>query len=133
GLVQVECLALRHPLDYVHQYYIGVITFGKSLCTRCTYIAPPTTVIFRLTIHSPFRGRGTMADFLTKQRTEIDRRLKELRPLVDEYQTLERARDALKGVASPRRGPGRPPGSRNRRPVKQRRRRRGGTRRQQAL
>ena len=74
-----------------------------------------------------------MADFLTKQRAEIDKRLKELRPLVDEYQTLERARDALKGVTAPRRGPGRPPGSRNRRPVKQRRRRRGGTRREQAL
>jgi hypothetical protein len=76
-----------------------------------------------------------MADFLTKQRAEIDKRLKELKPLYDEYLTLERARDALQGVASPRRGPGRPPGSRSRTatPVKRRRRRRGGTRREQAL
>ena len=74
-----------------------------------------------------------MADFLTKQRAEIDRRLKELKPLVEEYQTLERAREALQGVATPRRGPGRPPGSRTRSPVKRRRRRRGGTRREQAL
>jgi sugar-specific transcriptional regulator TrmB len=74
-----------------------------------------------------------MADILTKQRAEIDRRLKELKPMIEEYQMLERAREALEGVASPRRGPGRPPGSRSRRPVKQRRRRRGGTRREQAL
>lgn len=77
-----------------------------------------------------------MADFLTKQRADIDKRLKELRPAYDEYLMLERARAALQGVTSPRRGPGRPPGSRTRRattPVKRRRRRRGGTRREQAL
>jgi CRP-like cAMP-binding protein len=79
-----------------------------------------------------------MADFLAQQRAEIDKRLKELKPLVDEYLTLERARDALEGIATPRRGPGRPPGSgtgkrRGRGRPKQRRRRRGGTRREQAL
>jgi sugar-specific transcriptional regulator TrmB len=74
-----------------------------------------------------------LADFLSKQRAEIDRRLKELRPAIEEYQMLERAREALEGVTSPRRGPGRPRGSRNRGPAKQRRRRRGGTRREQAL
>lgn len=77
-----------------------------------------------------------MADFLAQQRAEIDKRLKELKPLVDEYLTLERAREALEGIDSPRRGPGRPPGSgtgRRRGRPKQRRRRRGGTRREQAL
>jgi sugar-specific transcriptional regulator TrmB len=76
-----------------------------------------------------------MADFLTKQRAEIDKRLRELKPLYDEYLTLERAREALEGVAAPRRGPGRPAGSRTRKATtaKRRRRRRGGTRREQAL
>jgi hypothetical protein len=57
-----------------------------------------------------------MADFLTEQRAAIDNRLKELRPLYEEYLQLEKAKDALEGVggAAPRRrGPGRPPGSRN--------------------
>lgn len=57
-----------------------------------------------------------MTDFLDKKRGEIEARLKELKPLVDEYQRLEAAVAALKGVgASPaapaRRGPGRPRGS----------------------
>jgi hypothetical protein len=42
-----------------------------------------------------------MADFLTEKRREIDARLQELRPLVDEYQRLERAARALDGVTSP--------------------------------
>ena len=53
-----------------------------------------------------------MADFLTEQRAAIDNRLKELRPLYEEYLTLEKAKDALDSVGTPRRrGPGRPPGS----------------------
>jgi hypothetical protein len=39
-----------------------------------------------------------MADFLTEKRTEIEKRLKELRPLHDEYTRLERARAALEGL-----------------------------------
>jgi hypothetical protein len=55
-----------------------------------------------------------MADFLTEQRAAIDNRLKELRPLYEEYQQLEKAKEALEGVGAPRRrGPGRPPGSRS--------------------
>jgi CRP-like cAMP-binding protein len=57
-----------------------------------------------------------MADFLDEKLKEIDDRLKELRPLVDEFNRLEAARQALSGVtdsAPParRRGPGRPRGS----------------------
>jgi hypothetical protein len=71
-----------------------------------------------------------MADFLDEKRKEIDARLRELRPLVDEYNRLEKAAAALSGVggtarvaAVPRRrasggggGPrrGRPRGSGNR-------------------
>jgi hypothetical protein len=39
-----------------------------------------------------------MADFLDAKLKEIDDRLKELRPLVEEYQRLESARNALAGV-----------------------------------
>jgi hypothetical protein len=66
-----------------------------------------------------------MADFLDEKRREIDARLKELRPLVEEYGRLEKAAAALAGVGttgpraagtraarSPRRrGRGRPRGS----------------------
>jgi hypothetical protein len=67
-----------------------------------------------------------VTDFLDEKRKEITDRLKELKPLVDEYQRLEAAASALAGVggsASPassvaatprRRGPGRPRGSVNR-------------------
>jgi hypothetical protein len=53
-----------------------------------------------------------MADFLDEKRKEIDARLRELRPLVDEYQRLEKASAALSGVggqaaAAPRRRSGR--------------------------
>jgi hypothetical protein len=49
-----------------------------------------------------------MADFLDEKVKEIDARLKELKPLVDEYNRLESARRALSGVeakppAAPRR------------------------------
>ena len=51
-------------------------------------------------------------DFLTKQRQQIEARLKELQPAHEEYLTLLKARDALAAVkpANGRRGPGRPPG-----------------------
>jgi hypothetical protein len=67
-----------------------------------------------------------MADFLDEKRTEIDTRLRELRPLVDEYQRLERAAAALAGVGGGKAQPaprrrrasraqrGRPRGSGNR-------------------
>jgi hypothetical protein len=84
-------------------------------------------------------------DFLTKQRRQIEARLKELQPAHEEYLTLLEARDALAGVKTAngrrgpgrppgRRGPGRPPGSRTKAAArKTTRRRRGGTRRDQAL
>jgi hypothetical protein len=70
-----------------------------------------------------------VTDFLDEKRQEIDQRLKELKPSVDEYNRLEAAAAALQGVgggsatststatttATPRRrGPGRPRGSVNR-------------------
>jgi hypothetical protein len=42
-----------------------------------------------------------MADFLDEKRRELRERLKELRPLVDEYHRLEAAVQALEGVAAP--------------------------------
>jgi hypothetical protein len=63
-----------------------------------------------------------VTDFLDEKRQEITTRLKELKPLVDEYHRLEAAAAALAGVggsvastvaavATRRRGPGRPRGS----------------------
>jgi hypothetical protein len=46
-----------------------------------------------------------MADFLDEKRKEIDARLKELRPLVDEYTRLEKAAAALAGVGDGRARP----------------------------
>jgi hypothetical protein len=46
-----------------------------------------------------------MADFLDEKRKEIDARLKELRPLVDEYNRLEKAAAALAGVGEGRTRP----------------------------
>ena len=43
-----------------------------------------------------------MTDFLDEKRKEIDTRLRELRPLVDEYQRLEQAAAALAGVTQSR-------------------------------
>jgi len=91
-----------------------------------------------------------MADFLTEQRSALEKRLKELKPLYDEYLSLEKVQEALEGVggavrrgpgrprgsATRRRGPGRPPGSKTRRRStngRRRRGRRGGTRTDQAL
>jgi predicted Rossmann fold nucleotide-binding protein DprA/Smf involved in DNA uptake len=39
-----------------------------------------------------------VTDFLDEKRTEIDKRLRELRPLVDEFHRLEQAAKALSGV-----------------------------------
>ena len=48
-------------------------------------------------------------DFLTKQRKQITARLDELRPLYEEYLTLEKAQQALEGIGDPiRRALGRP-------------------------
>ena len=41
-----------------------------------------------------------MADFLAEKRREIEARMKELRPAVEEYQRLEQAASALAGVGS---------------------------------
>ena len=81
-----------------------------------------------------------MADFLDEKRKEIQARLKELKPAVDEYNKLLQADQALgglsNGAAAPatparrgRRGPGRPPGS----GAKRGRPKGGGTRAAQAL
>jgi hypothetical protein len=75
-----------------------------------------------------------MADFLKDQLQAMDARLKELKPLHDEYLKLERARAALEGLEAPaKRGPGRPRGSTSGNGRRRRRRRQGGTRAQQAL
>jgi hypothetical protein len=58
-------------------------------------------------------------NFLEEKKSEIDARLKELKPLHEEYLTLQKARAALDGVDRPRRAsagarrgrPGRPRGS----------------------
>src|SRR4028119_1389724 len=49
-----------------------------------------------------------MADFLDEKRSEIAVRLKELKPLVDEYQRLEAAAAALDGVPPNGSAPRRP-------------------------
>jgi len=41
-----------------------------------------------------------VTDFLDEKRSEIDARLKELRPLVEEYERLEKAAAALAGVGA---------------------------------
>ena len=63
-----------------------------------------------------------MANFLAEKRAEIDSRLKELRPLYEEYLMLERAKEALAGVDAPARARGGGGGGGRRR-----RGRRGGT------
>jgi hypothetical protein len=82
-----------------------------------------------------------MADFLEDKKREIDARLKELRPLVDEYHRLEAAAAALDGVSGATAGaatPARPRrrASATRRPAATGRRGRprgSGTRSKQAL
>jgi CRP-like cAMP-binding protein len=58
-----------------------------------------------------------MADFLEEKKREIDARLKELRPLVDEFHRLEAAAAALDGVpgATGNRGAAQAPARRARR------------------
>ena len=79
-----------------------------------------------------------MADFLEEKKREISERLKELRPLVEEFQRLEAAQRALDGVgdsgpSSPRRSGRRGP-SAGGGPKRRRGRPRGsGNRAQQAL
>ncbi len=85
-----------------------------------------------------------MSDFLDAKRREINDRLKELRPLIDEYRRLEAAASALDSVdgaanggastTRPRRR-GRPPGARSTRSTGARpgRRRGSGTRAAEAL
>ena len=81
-----------------------------------------------------------MSDFLDEKRKEIQARLKELKPAVDEYNKLLQADQALGGLSNGasapaararrgRRGPGRPPGS----GAKRGRPKGGGTRAAQAL
>src|SRR5215204_5546943 len=76
-----------------------------------------------------------MADFLDEKRKEIESRLRELRPLVDEYQRLEKAAAALAGVGGRAGGSTQPTRRRRRAPTRGRRGRpRGsGNRAKQAL
>jgi hypothetical protein len=88
-----------------------------------------------------------VTDFLSEKRAEIDARLKELRPLHEEFLKLERAKSALDGLdgggsggGTTRRGPGRPRGSRSATTAstssgngRRRRRRKGGTHSERAL
>ncbi|MBA2419944.1 MAG: hypothetical protein H0V57_02310 [Thermoleophilaceae bacterium] len=77
-----------------------------------------------------------MTDFLQDQLQAMAARLKELKPLHEEYLKLERAKAALEGLDTPaKRGPGRPRGSASSGSGngRRRRRRQGGTRAQQAL
>ena len=48
-----------------------------------------------------------MADFLDEKRKEIQARLKELKPLVEEYERLEAAERALSGVGTTTAAPAR--------------------------
>lgn len=75
----------------------------------------------------PSEQDTSVTDFLDEKRREINDRLAELKPLIDEYNRLQAAATALAGVggsapsavavtapAPARRGPGRPRGSRTR-------------------
>jgi hypothetical protein len=44
------------------------------------------------------KGREIVSDFLAKTRQDIDARLKELKPAVDEYEQLKKASAALAGL-----------------------------------
>lgn len=76
----------------------------------------------------------TVTDFLDEKRKEITDRLKELKPLVDEYHRLEAAAGALAGVGASavasarsavKRGPGRPRGATSKATTKTTRKARG--------
>lgn len=73
---------------------------------------------------SPTEQDTIVTDFLAEKRREITNRMAELKPLIDEYNQLEAAAQALAGVggtrsaaattaAPARRGPGRPRGSKS--------------------
>jgi hypothetical protein len=78
-----------------------------------------------------------VADFLDVKLKEIQDRLRELKPMVDEYRRLEAAASALEtmdgGGAGRRRAPGRARGATPRRTTRRRGRRGGSTRATQAL
>ena len=78
-----------------------------------------------------------MADFLDEKVKEIDSRLSELKPLVEEYERLSKAREALSGVGgsstTPRRTRARRGAATTTRRAGGRRGRRGGTRATQTL
>jgi hypothetical protein len=73
-------------------------------------------------LHPSEQDYKIVTDFLDEKRREINDRLAELKPLIDEYNRLESAAAALAGVAGSsgataapvRRGPGRPRGSKSR-------------------
>lgn len=73
-----------------------------------------------------------MADFLDEKRKEIDTRLRELRPLVDEFNRLEKAAAALAGVGGTA-APTRKRRTRGRAPRRRGRPRGSGNRTKQAL
>jgi hypothetical protein len=71
-------------------------------------------------VNGELTGKAPMADFLDEKRKEIQSRLKELKPLVDEYERLEAAERALSGVggggsSAPRSGGTAAPARRRRR------------------
>jgi hypothetical protein len=84
----------------------------------------------------------TVTDFLDEKRKEITDRLKELKPLVDEYHRLEAAAGALAGVggsavasarsAVKKRGPGRPRGAASKTAAKTTRKARGPAKKRRA-
>jgi hypothetical protein len=74
-----------------------------------------------------------MADFLDEKRREIEARLKELRPLVAEYERLQKAAAALAGVGSTGGKSGRASSSSNGRRRRRGRPRGSGNRAKQAL
>ena len=71
----------RRGADEFHGKVILTVSYGSS----STYYG---------------EGMEQVADFLEEKRKEISARLKELKPLVDEYQRLEAAERALAGVES---------------------------------
>jgi ribosomal protein S25 len=74
-----------------------------------------------------------MADFLDEKRKEIDARLRELRPLVDEFNRLEKAAAALAGVGGTQAATRRRRSSGGARPRRRGRPRGSGNRAKQAL
>ena len=62
-----------------------------------------------------------MPEFLDEKRKEIDARLNELKPLVDEYARLQAAAEALAGVPAAASTPARSRGAQHTKPAKSRR------------